>query len=660
MTQAQTLPLALLLLAMVSLVVFSPCLQNGFVNWDDPLLVTNNPEIQQPSWKNIRRVFSFEYAKTIHQYHPLVFLSFMLEHHLAGLNPRLYHLTNILLHLLNTLLVFWLVHLLLHSIPFSLIVSLIFAVHPLHVQSVAWVSERKDLLYSLFFLAALVLYVLYSRRRRAVTYLLALLCFMLSLLCKSMAVTLPAVLVLIDHLYGRLHLRRSWLEKIPFLIPAAGFTAINLVLLGTAEMNTLDPPPVSFLERLASLGYGLFFLLKKFFVPYPLAPRYPRFDSPVAAPSLPFLAFVLLLLILAVLYAVKIRGSRLSHFGLLFFCVTVSPVAALLFLGFPPFDHYFYLPMFGLILTLCVLAREWTAGLPAGHRHRRTILLLLLIFVVADLSYLSLQRCRVWKTTMHLWNDTLRHYPTHVAYNNRGLARVESGDLEAAVRDFSRALRLHPHYEVYYNRARALQSLGRLDTARSDYDAALRIKPDYPPALNNRGRIFANQGDVRRAILDFTAALRQAPSYTTAWINRAAAFQKAGNPKQALADLSAALGQDPESVEALYHRGLVHITAGDYTRARLDLDDVIRRRPDHVEARYNRGIIRELNGEGDGAERDFTQALRFDPGFLPAYARLFDLYGRGRDPGLRERLWVRLARARPDIIFLWLKLLPMV
>ena len=206
--------LSLCLILAIPAISFFPSLKNDFLNWDDPQYVTENKMITELSWRNIETIFDSIYMG---HYHPLTLLSYALEYRFFKLNPFAYHLTNLILHLINGLLVFWLIWMLKGGVLTSLVVSLLFGIHPLHVESVAWISERKDLLCSFFFLGSLVVYLTYLKTRRRRFYFLSLFLFLLSLLSKSMAVTLPLVLVLCDYLLDRKFDRKCLIEKIPFL-----------------------------------------------------------------------------------------------------------------------------------------------------------------------------------------------------------------------------------------------------------------------------------------------------------------------------------------------------------------------------------------------------------------------------------------------------------
>ena len=248
--------LASALILVITFMAFAPCLQNSFVDsWDDNTYVRKNVLIRDLSWRNVTTVFSTFILAT---YLPVTMLTYMVDYQLVGLKPFGYHLTNLILHLLNCLLVFWLIGLLSRNILVSFITAILFGVHPIHVESVAWISERKDVLYAAFFLLSMICYCYYSRTlKTGKAYWLAVLFFVLSLLSKAMAVTLPFLLLLMDYFRGRKFDRRMILDKIPFLVLALGFGLLGAH--GQAVAARIEPS----MYRVLVPPYAVIFYLGK-------------------------------------------------------------------------------------------------------------------------------------------------------------------------------------------------------------------------------------------------------------------------------------------------------------------------------------------------------------------------------------------------------------
>src|SRR6266571_3392951 len=252
---------------------FSPSLDNGFTNWDDPGYVLENYSIRDLSQKNVANVFT-SYLQG--NYHPLTVLSYAVEYKFFQLDPKIYHITNLLLHVLNTTFVFWLIRLLTGRLETAAITAVLFGIHPLHVESVAWISERKDVLFSLFYLGSLISYVLsLTKVQDRVRYLImSLVLFILSLLSKGVAVTLPLVLLLIDYYFKRTFTKKIFIEKIPFFLLSIGFGVIAILAQKSeGAIQTMTTYP--FYDRLLIASYGIVTYLFKIFVPQQLSAFYP-------------------------------------------------------------------------------------------------------------------------------------------------------------------------------------------------------------------------------------------------------------------------------------------------------------------------------------------------------------------------------------------------
>ena len=336
---------AVLILA-ITFMAFTPCLKNGFVNeWDDDLYVRGNADIQHLSVQTTARVFSSFYAAT---YLPVTMLSYMLDHQLGGLDPFGYHLTNLIFHLLNCLLVFWLVGMLSRNILVSFITALLFGVHPLHVESVAWISERKDVLYAAFFLLSMISYCYYLKtRKRGRSYWLAVVFFALSLLSKAMAITMPLLLLLTDYLSGRPRERGVATDKIPFFSLAL---CVGLVGFFGQVPAMRTGHVLSFFEKCLCPSYACLFYLGKILWPTKLSCYYPFTgikDLPVYLFSL---GGWLALLVLTLRSATR---TRKVVFGVFFFLITLLPVLQFVQMGLAIVaDRYVYLASLGIFYLI--------------------------------------------------------------------------------------------------------------------------------------------------------------------------------------------------------------------------------------------------------------------------------------------------------------------
>lgn len=427
--------------ACILLIVFTafyPCLRNGFCNVDDDCYVYRNPLITNFSWNGIARIFVSAGYTVL--YTPLVFLSYAIEYHYFELNPFPYHLTNLILHMCNCVLAFWFVFALARSIPLAFATALLFGIHPLRVESVAWITERKDVLYAFFFLGALVCYLRRRSRRTRGSYCLLVLFFILAILSKPVALVLPFALLLCDYYLEGAVRRADLLEKIPLFAIAAlalclGILSVRQHLGAEAELTALD---------YFCIGcYAALFYLFKSLIPAGLSCLYPYPLKMQGHLQAVFLLSPLVVAALALLTAWSGRRTRKVIFGGLFFLITVSPALRM----FPPgliivADRYTYLPSLGLAFIAAALI---TCGSGRG-RGAAALAAVVLVAVIGALSFLTWNRCSIWKDNLALWDDAVNKCPhgyIPIAYFNRGIASTDRGAYDRAVSDFSRSLALY-------------------------------------------------------------------------------------------------------------------------------------------------------------------------------------------------------------------------
>jgi tetratricopeptide (TPR) repeat protein len=484
--------LALLAVVLLTLVSLYPTVKNGFVNWDDAPYVIENEAITHLTPVHVARIFSTFYVGA---YVPLTALSFAIEFHFFGLDPRVFHVTNLILHLINCLLVFFLVFRLGGGRAAAFITALLFGVHPLHVESVAWITERKDLLYGLFFLTAGLAYLAYAVRRNLSAYVAALLLFILACLAKPTAAVFPFILLTFDFFLKRRFRTGSFLEKVPFFL-VSGAAVVTAYLAqrstGAFASGSAAGLPVTLFR---SANY-LFFYLFKTVLPLKLSCLYPE-------PRWWFAPFIVAGLTVLVIWS--LRRTRVIAFGGLFLLVGLSPMLQLVRVGQPLADRYAYLALIGpFFIGGHYLAQVFRrTGWPA-----RIIGTAALVSILAVLAFLSNRQARVWKDGITLWSSAIANYPGQpLAYNNRGNAYCYQGDNRRALSDYDRAVAIRPDYaDAYNNRGNAWRGLNEYDRALADYTQALRFDPRLADAYYNRAV-------VRFLKKDYAAVLRDLKSY---------------------------------------------------------------------------------------------------------------------------------------------------
>ncbi|HUE30733.1 MAG TPA: tetratricopeptide repeat protein, partial [Verrucomicrobiae bacterium] len=510
--------------ALVAIACFLPALRNDFVLWDDDLNFTDNPSYRGLSWRQLRWMFT-----TVHggHYQPLSWVTLGLDYTLWGMNPAGYHLTSLLLHAANAVLFYHVVLALLRRAGLSgpaLAVegaagvgALFFAVHPLRVEAVAWASERRDVLSSLFYLATVLAYLHMAeeegsgRARR--WYLVSLACFVLSLLSQAWGITLPVVLLALD-VFPLRRAPRLW-EKAPYAALALGAAALAFVAQQhQPAMHTLAQHGV--LQRTAQAAYGLCFYLWKTVAPWRLSPAYlleGRLDP--AAPR-----YLLCLVAVTAITAVLLLARRRWPSGLVAwacYAAIASPVLGFVQTG-PQIaaDRYTYLAC--LPWAVLVAAAVQRAALARGRLAWPVS-----AAALVALGVLTIGQIAVWRDSFALWEYTLRIDPTnYIAYTNRGVARHARGDLEGAFADYDAALRYNPgHAEAYNDRGIVRFAHGDMDGAIADYSAAIRLRPEYADAYENRGIAREAKGDLDGALADYSAAIRLRPTWAKACYSRA-------------------------------------------------------------------------------------------------------------------------------------------
>ena len=528
-----------------TLVVFLPVLDNGFTNWDDPAYVTESRLITSLSFDHLLQM-AREPVRS--NYHPLTMLSLALDYRRAGLDPRAYHATNLALHLANTALVFWLVRALGGRTLAATITALFFGIHPMHVESVAWVSARKDVLYGLFFLGGLVTYARYVARRRLGLYALSAGLFMLSLLAKPAAVVFPLVLLLVDLWLKRHDRRRFLLEKVPLLLISLGF---GLAALETQAHAVGVVERFGLFERLRFACYGLVIYLWKLFVPVGLAALH-RFPEGPPPPTLRLAPLFALSVGLAV--ALVARRWAVVGFAFLFYLVNVALVLQVVPVGQAIIaERYTYLAYVGPLFALGAgAAATWDRS----SRVLRAALALVLAAAACGAGYLAFARCLVWRDSETLWSDVIGKDP------------------RAAL--------------AYHSRAAARRAAGREDEALADLEQALALKPDYAEAYNDRGAIRERRGRHLEALADFERATEARPSFAVAYFNKGRAHTALGDTPAALEDYDRALELDPGFAAAYNNRASLYFAAGDFARALDDFERAVRFEPTNEAYEANR------------------------------------------------------------------------
>jgi len=592
-------------LGLLTLAAYIPCLKAGFTNWDDDVYVTANSVIRDLSWENTVRMFTHLHSGL---YKPLVMLSFAIEYHFAGLNPVVFHATNLAFHIINALLVCSLVERLGKNLTAGLCAGLLFAIHPMHVESVAWIAERKDMLYSFFFLTSLCGYLNWRGSRSRADYAISLVSFVLSLVSKPMGVMLPLVLLLSDYTQGRRDIRDMIKDKVPYIALAAVFfvTALftinsNHVLFQRAGYTAVDNFFMAF--------HGLALYTLRLVFPFGLAAIYPYPEKTGAMlPFIYYLAFPACTLFYGWLLW-RFRRDRNIMFGLVFFLLTILP--GLQWIPLTPtiaFDHYSYIPYIGPFYVMGLFVAR---TLEIGGDFTRKFITAVFASMCLFLGVLSWQRCAVWQNSMTLWTDMEAKYPGQaITLANISAEHFRQGDYRQALEMIDKAIAAKPNDpHNYLARAATYMETGDTVMAMRDFEAALSISPDYPEALAARGAVYAGQGHFDEAIADFRRAVLAKPSFDGAHLNLGAALIKSGKAEEGLRELNRALELNPTYTDALFNRASVYMAKGMLREAISDFQRAASMEPHRSDLRAALGRANLAAGRLELAEGDFSAAL---------------------------------------------------
>jgi len=513
-----------IVLTILTLVVFWQVNQYDFV-FDDLAYVTGNSHVQSGITLD---GFSWAFSTTDSEFwHPLTWLSLMFDYQLYGLNAGGYHLTNRILHILSTLLLFWLFCRMTGAIWKSAFVAALFALHPLHVESVAWIAERKDVLSGFFWMLTLCLYVYYTEKPAIKRYLLVLFSFVCALMSKPMVVTLPVIMILLDYWpLGRFQSHKSNLilwqlkEKIPFFI----FSIIISIITLYAQYKPFVKH-FSFYSRIANAPVSFVTYLEKTFWPHDMAVFYP---FSIQIPVWQVVGSILLIIVISIAVVAMMKRMPYLFVGWLWYAITLLPVIGIIQVGdFAMADRYHYLPSIGIAVMLA-----WGVPLLFPHEDmRKKILCPAVIIALAILAVLTWQQCGYWKNNTTLFSNALQvTKDNYLAHNNLGLTLFTEGNTEEAIYHYNKAIRIKTKYtDAYFNRGVAYFKLGQYQRAIEDYNESIRLKPHYADVYKNRGSAYFKLAQYQRAIDDYSEAIHLKPDYIDVYINRGLAYSMQGN-----------------------------------------------------------------------------------------------------------------------------------
>jgi len=596
---------------------------HDFVFFDDNQYVTENHTVQAGLTK-AGFIWAFT---TFHaaNWHPLTWLSHMADCQLFGLDAGMHHLTNLWFHIANALLLFWVFRKMTGAIWRSAVVAALFAVHPLHVESVAWVAERKDVLNTLFWLLTMWAYVRYAKGPGAGRYVLVLILFSLGLMSKPMIVTLPLILLLMDYWpLGRVQLHReqkngyldlkerpAWfliLEKIPLVVLSGAASVITVVAQHKGEaVQVLEVLPLSVRVSNALIAYATY--IGKTLWPSGLGVFYPH---PQTAQMWAAVGAAFLLTLLSVVFMIILRKRPYLATGWLWYFVSLVPVIGLVQVGAQSMaDRYTYVPLIGLFVIIA-----WGIfDLVRGWRYRRIALICSAGTVICALMICTWLQVRYWRDSLSLFERALA--VTHnnwMIHNTIGTVLLNKGEYQEAIRHFNEALRIYPGYaEAYLNLGVVNERKGLWKEAVTYYQEAIKVDPDYAEAHNNLGNVYALQNQIELSKTHYSEALRVDPQYANAHVNLANILAYQGAIDDAIDHYSKALKVDPYSVKGHLNMGIVLLHGGSSDSAIAHFSRVLAIDANSVAAQYGLARAHQMKGDLDKAIRYYREALHIAP-----------------------------------------------
>jgi tetratricopeptide (TPR) repeat protein len=602
-------------LVAITLALFSQTANHQFINFDDPGYVLKNPVVRNGlTTSGIAWAFT---STAMSNWHPVTWMSHMLDVQMFGLDPAGHHLTSVLLHAMAALLLFLFLEGITGFLWRSFIVALLFAIHPLHVESVAWVAERKDLLSCIFWSLTLIFYAAYVKKPGASFYILSLFMFILGLMSKPMLVTLPVIMLFLDYwplnrLAGE---GKTWKniiplirEKIPFFILTLASSAITIY--GQHKggaMATLVKVPLAARVENALISYIKYIALM--FWPHDLAILYP-FPKQISFWQAGGSAILLALISFAVIsYRTKFPYLVTGWF---WYLVALIPVIGLVQVGGQALaDRYTYIPYTGLFILCCWLLPD----LMGKWRYRTLTLGSLGAAAILILSIVTWRQIPYWKDDIALYRHTLAvTTDNYLILNNYGIALDQRGDLAGAYGMFQETIRVNPRSAMAYNNLGALYlRWGNFASAANCYNKALEISPNYPFARAGLGKALAGMGRVDEAIWQYEQALNLDPTLAETHLNLSVLLMKIGEREKGMAHYGIALQLNPTSAKAPINMGSELAAEGRLEEALEYFDHALSLDPYSVEAHFNRGVALAKLGRKEEAREEFIRVLQIMP-----------------------------------------------
>lgn len=633
-----------------TLIAYSSCFKGDFIKgWDDGAYLFENDYLHGFTAANLKHMFTQEEQGN---YHPLTMLTYAIEYKLFGLdNPVPYHIDNMILHLLITSLVFYFIFLLTGNYFISFVTMLLFGIHPIHVESVAWISERKDLLYTLFYLLSLVNYIKYTSEKPQKKYLYySLAFFVVSCLSKGMAVSLAGVIILIDFYQNKKFDKKTIVEKIPFIVIAVFFGLLAVKMQGSSVQPDI---PYTASERFRIVAYTVIAYFQKLLAPVNLCGFYPYPSKPenntIASY---FWFFPVAVAAITALAVYSLKYTKVIFFSLGFFLITIILVLQILPVGGASMaDRYAYIPSIGFFLLMAYVLKTLVDYIKKNMKALTNIVYVLFGLYCIWLPAKTFAYCKVWDGSIKFYADVLEKYPTCLLMHyNRGNELYKANKFDEALVDFKMNMDLDP--KDY----KPIQMVGAVYVKQQKYRDAiglfnkvLKMKDTVFDAYNNRATAYAMLAINDSALSDFNMALQLRPTNADAKGNRELLIKNMKiSEENSVEAISKKIEEDPKNSKLHFQRGLQWYQKKEYDKALSDFDSAVELDSKYTDARYYRAIIYDMQNKGAEAIAEYTRVIALNPKYDGAYNNRGIEYGKAGKLDLALKDFEAVQAIKPD------------
>lgn len=589
------IPAIYMFLSVITFLSYMEVSNYGFVDYDDPDYVSENHYVMKGlSFENIKWAFTASHVGT---WQPVTWLSLMLGCQIHGLDPGWHHLTNLFFHIANTLLLFWFIRRITGSSWRSAFIATIFAIHPIHVESVAWITERKDVLSAFFFILTLIFYVRYTEKPAIKRYWPVAVCLVLGLMSKPILVVLPPVLLLLDFWpLGRMNIgqinqknirlpeikiSRLFLEKIPlFILSALSGVVTYIVQKDVGAVSTLSEIPFNSRLLNAIVSYSKYIL--KMVWPVNLAVEYPH---PIQVPVIHATIAFIFLSGISILAIVSYKKRPYFIVGWFWYLGTLIPVIGLVQIGtFAMADRFAYIPFIGLYILITWGFVDFFENRP----QKKSFLITTATIIIVTLFTFCRVQVSYWENTISLFKHAIEVTDNNYkAHSSMGTALTESGKFDKAMEHYNKALNIRPDHQIHFNIGSALTIMGKTNDAVYHYNQALKKNPIFYKAHNNLGIELCKLGDLQEASKHFSEAIKIKPDFPDPFYNMGIVMTELGQVDEAIRSYQQAIHINADYAEAHNNIGLIFGKMGNIDMAIHHLSEVVRIKPGDPIAKRN-------------------------------------------------------------------------